>query len=94
MQHEWPAVILMLIAPDERLQIIKQFESIRLENGRKVVDNWLYIKHPSGALGYVNASDIRFKNMEHTAILKTYYEKPPLSKQDWRSTAQFVGVKK
>lgn len=81
------------IQPDDRLQIIKHYENLKQENGKKVIETWFYVKHPAGILGYVPANKITFKNTEHAAILKSFYEKPPLMKQDWHSTNHFVVVR-
>lgn len=81
------------IEPEDRLQVIKHYENIKLEKGKKVVDTWLYVKHPSGVLGYISANQLTFKNTEHAAILKSYYEKPPLMKQDWHTQNRFVFVR-
>ena len=85
---------LATLANDDKVLIIKHFDALKSEKGVKKVDNWLYIKHPSGIYGYVHADDIVFKNIEHAAILKEYYNKTPLLKQDWTSNAVFLTVKK
>ena len=82
------------IDPSERLQIIKHYDLIKIEKRVKRVENWLFVKHPSGVFGYVLASDLTFKNVEHADILKEYYEKTPLMKQDWKVEKEFVSVKK
>ena len=82
------------IDPSERLQIIKHYDLIKVEKRVKKVENWLFVKHPSGVFGYVLASDLTFKNVEHAEILKEYYEKTPLMKQDWKVEKEFISVKK
>jgi hypothetical protein len=82
----------LILAPADRLQIIKHYEILKVENGGKQLDTWLYVRHPSGALGYVRAKDIAFKNMEHGTVLREYYQKPPLWKPDWHSAINFVKV--
>lgn len=81
-----------LVAPADRLQVIKHFENIRIINGEKKLETWLYVRHPAGILGYLRGSEIGFKNTEHAAVLKDYYEKSPLWKGDWRSSVGFVKV--
>ena len=81
-----------LVTPADRLQVIKHFENICIINGEKKLETWLYVRHPAGILGYVRASEISFKNTEHAAVLKEYYQKSPLWKGDWRSSVDFVKV--
>ena len=83
----------LLVQPDDRLQVIKHFENLTLENGKKTMQIWFYVKHPAGILGYIPANRIAFKNTEHAALLKSYYEKPPLMKQDWHGSNAFVFVR-
>ncbi len=87
------AANIILIQPEDHLQVIKQYENIKLENGKKMLDVWLYVKHPTGVYGYIPANQLTFKNTEHGAILKSYYEKPPLMKQDWHTAKRFVSVR-
>ena len=83
----------VLVQPNDRLQVIKHYENIKLENGKKVVDTWLYVKHPTGLFGYIPGNQLTFKNTEHAAILKSYYEKPPLMKQGWHTPNRFIFVR-
>ncbi len=85
---------LAIIPVDDKVLIIKHFDALKSEKGVKKVENWLYVKHPSGVYGYMNADDLVFKNVEHAPVLKNYYSKTPLLKQDWKSDAPFVTVKK
>lgn len=84
---------IILIQPDDRLQVIKHYENLKLINGKKTIESWFYVKHPAGVLGYVPASLLRFKNAEHAKILESYYLNPPLMKQDWHTTNHFVSVR-
>ena len=81
------------LTADDKVLIIKHFETLKSDKGMKKIDNWFYAKHPSGVYGYLHAEDVVFKNIEHNNVLKTYYEKTPLLKQDWKSTAAFLTVK-
>ncbi|MDZ7881092.1 MAG: SH3 domain-containing protein [Saprospiraceae bacterium] len=81
---------IVLISPVDRLQVVKHFEVLTVENGEKKIDTWLYVKHPIGILGYVRGKDIQFKSTEHATVLNTYYQKPPLWKPNWRSEVNFV----
>ncbi len=81
-----------LATPADRLQVIKHFENLTVENGEKKMDTWLYVRHPAGILGYVRSSDIVFKNTEHAGILRSYYKNPPVWKPNWHSTERFVKI--
>jgi uncharacterized protein YgiM (DUF1202 family) len=81
-----------IIQPTDRLQVIKHLEEVVTEKGVKKVRNWFYVKHPSGTFGYVAATDLVFKNTEYTTVLKTYYEKPPFEKTEWKPETPFVKV--
>ena len=81
------------ILPDDRVQVIKHYEKMKQENGKKSIETWFYVKHPSGVLGYVPANKIVFKNTEHAVLLKSFYEKTPLMKQDWHTTNHFVVIR-
>ena len=81
-----------LVSPDDRLQIIKHFQKIVIENGQKQVETWVYARHPSGALGYLRADKVTFKNIEHAAILEAFYQKTPLLMQDWHVETPFVKI--
>jgi hypothetical protein len=82
--------VLVQIQPNERLQVLKHYENLVVENNKKLMDNWLLVRHPSGMNGYIRAVDVIFKNTEHAAILKAYYAQPPLVKQDWKRNERFL----
>ncbi len=82
-----------VLDPDEKVITIKHFDLIKSEKGVKKIENWLYVKHPSGIYGYIRAENAYFKNIEHAEVLKDYYNKPPLLKLDWKSDSVFVMMK-
>ncbi|MBL7815231.1 MAG: SH3 domain-containing protein [Saprospiraceae bacterium] len=81
------------IQPNDRLQIIKHYENIKIQNGVKTIESWFYVKHPAGVLGYILAPKVSLKNIEHSSLLKSYYDNPPLMKQDWHSPNRFVSIR-
>ena len=83
----------ILVQPNDRLEVIKHFETMKQVNGKKTLETWFLVKHPTGVIGYIPAQQITFKNTEHASVLKSFYEKPPLMKQDWNSANRFVWVK-
>jgi hypothetical protein len=87
------ASVLRYVAPSERLSIVKHYEVLVVENGKKKIENWLYAKQPSGDYGYLRAADVRFKNLEQAEVLHTYYAQPPLLKADWQPVFQFLALK-
>ncbi len=76
----------------DKLSVIKQYEKIVLENGRKKITPYLYIALPSGEQGYVPARQVGFIKMEHDDLLNRYFQNPPLSKNDWSMTIDFVNI--
>lgn len=81
------------IAADEKLLVFKHSDLVKVEKGVKKIENWLYVKHSSGVLGYVKADEIRFKDIEHALVLNNYYAKTPLLKTLWQAAAEFLSVK-
>jgi hypothetical protein len=82
------------IKPEDRLTIVKHLENIIVEKNKKRIETWLFVKHPAGIYGYVLASQLKFKNVEHANLLELYYKNPPIEKKDWLSDMPFVSVKK
>lgn len=86
------ASVIRVITINDRLQIIKHNENIIVENGKKRVLNWFYVRI-GGVYGYVSADKVLFKHFEHAAILSEYYKQTPLLKQDWVFDTDYVAVK-
>jgi len=63
-----------------------------LENGKKKIVPYLYVKLPSGNYGYIMADEVDFLNIEHADLLKEYYQLKPLIKEDWQSDEQFLKI--
>ncbi len=86
---------ILAITPTDRLQIIKQVEVYSIdEEGNKHLKNYLFVKHPSGMMGYVPADAVQLRNIEHANLLNRYYENTPLNKSDWKdASAMFLKVK-
>ena len=82
--------LILSLQPNERLIVIKHYDNLKIINGQKQVENYLYIKHPSGVFGYIPADKVRFRNTEHAKILAAYYAAPPLLKQDWKTEESFT----
>ena len=86
------AVPVRTLTINDRLQIIKHTENIIVENGRKRMLNWFYVR-VGGVYGYIPGDKVLFKYIEHVGILTDYYKKMPLMKQDWAFDTDFVSVK-
>ena len=67
----------------EPITIIKHYEEFVVEGGKKMVNNWFYVKTKNGKYGYVPSNEVGFIELEHANILNKYYLNPPLSKQEW-----------
>jgi len=76
----------------EHLKVIKHFEKAVLMAGQKRFDNFLYVQHPSGQRGYVNAKNVKFVNTYHNDVLSAYYENTPASKNDFKTNIPFIKV--
>lgn len=82
-----------IVQRTEPLQVIKHHEAfIKSRTGEKAIDNYLYVALPSGEKGYVPADKVVFSNTDHAEVLLEYYFKPPLHKNDWKSTMSFVKI--
>ena len=76
----------------DQLQVIKHYERYVLDNGRKKIVPYLYVKLPSGNFGYIMADEVYFLNIEHAKLLHEYYQLKPLMKSEWKSDEQFLKI--
>ena len=77
--------VLLWLDPSEKVQVVKHSEAYKVnEIGEKKIENWLYVRHPAGVYGYLDARYVQFRNIEQAATLARYYQNPPLMKQDWK----------
>jgi len=81
-----------VIGTKDKLQVIKHYERFVLDNGKKKIVPYLYVKLPSGNFGYIMADEVDFLNIEHAKLLKEYYELKPLTKDEWKSDEQFLKI--
>ena len=84
--------VVCVIDPKDKLQVIKHYERFVLDNGKKKIVPYLYIKLPSGNYGYIMADEVDFLNIEHAKLLKEYYQLKPLTKDEWKSDEQFLKI--
>jgi len=76
------------------LKIIKHYEKIIKQNGKKVLIPYLYVKTDAGNYGYLHADKVLFNNQEYADLLQQFYKNPPLLKENWTSDATFLFFKK
>lgn len=81
-----------VVNKNDKLQVIKHFERYVLENGKKKIEPYLYVKLPSGNFGYILAEKVEFIDMEHAELLHEYYRKKPLTKREWKSNERFLKI--
>ena len=81
-----------VVGKADKLQVIKHYERFVLENGKKKIVPYLYVKLPSGNFGYIMADEVDFLNIEHANLLKEYYQLKPLTKKEWKSDEQFLKI--
>ncbi len=77
-------------ASGDRLQLVKHAEILEMAEGKKKIRGVFYVWHSSGVYGYVEASKVDFRQIEHAKILMKYYSAPPLLKEDWNSEDSFI----
>ncbi len=78
--------------PNIPFVIIKHFEKIFMQNGVKKISPYLYVQSANGNRGYIRGKTVRFLNTEHADLLKTYYQKPPLSKTELKTNQKFLKI--
>ncbi len=83
---------LNLISRNDPLQVIKHHDAFVSRGGKKLVDNFLYVKMPNGKTGYVPAHEVGFINTEHAKIIMAYYADTPLHKSKWKSDQSFLTI--
>ncbi len=81
-----------LIKRSDQLQVIKHNDAFVFRDGKKLVDNHLLVRLPSGKTGYVLADKIGFVNTEHAALLHAYYSNTPIHKSKWKSSQKFLKI--
>ncbi len=83
---------LMTINKSDRLEVIRHHEEFVKVGGQKKVENYFLVKTANGTEGYVPASRLQFKDIEHQQVLSQYYSNPPISKNDWSLKMDFISV--
>lgn len=76
------------------LTIIKHYEKIIKQKGKKVMVPYLYVKTSAGNYGYLHADKVLFNNPEYANLLQAFYKNPPLLKEHWTSDEAFLFFKK
>lgn len=84
--------VVCVINESDKVQVIKHFERFVLDNGKKKIVPYFYVKLPSGNFGYIMANDVDFINIEHAKLLQDYYKVQPLTKEEWKSDAPFLKI--
>jgi len=76
------------------LKVVKHYEKIIKQSGKKVLIPYLYVKSKAGNYGYLHADKVQFNNQEYANLLQQFYKNPPLLKENWTSDAAFLFFKK
>jgi hypothetical protein len=84
--------VICVIGQSDKLQVIKHYERFVLDNGKKKIIPYLYVKLPSGNYGYIMSDEVDFLNIEHGKLLHEYYQLKPLTKEEWKSDEQFLKI--
>ena len=80
------------LQPHVPFLVIKHFEKIFMQNGKKKIAPYLYVQSANGNRGYIRGKNVRFLNTEHAAILNDFYKKPPLSKTELKTNRTFLKI--
>ena len=77
------ATVSLLVQPGDKLLIIKELEKFTTSGGEKKMQPWLYVKSPTGALGYLDARLVMWQKTRHAPVLESYFKTAPLVRTDW-----------
>lgn len=80
------------VTPEQVLSITKHVEYHATEKGIAKIDYFFQVRTPNGTTGYLPANEVDIVDMENAGVLKGFYSKAPLSKNDWQFKADFVMV--
>jgi hypothetical protein len=80
------------LEPNTPFIIIKHFEKVFMQNGKKKVSPYLYVQSADGNRGYIRGKVIHFLNTEHAKVLHDFYQKPPLSKTELKTDKVFLKI--
>lgn len=83
---------IMPISRTDRLQVLKHYEKVVLQGPQKKMENYLFVRMPSGRKGYVPAGQIAFVETSHSSVLDRYYQLAPLVKSDWKNDFSFLKI--
>lgn len=78
--------------PNVPFVVIKHFEKVFIQNGKKKISPYLYVQSVNGNRGYIRGKEVRFLNSEHDEVLQKYYQKPPLSKTELITDKVFLKI--
>ncbi len=80
------------LEPNIPFIIIKHFEKVFMQNGKKTISPYLYVQSANGNRGYIRGKVVRFLNTEHADVLQQYYQNPPLSKTELKTDKVFLKI--
>ncbi len=81
-----------MLEPNVPFVIIKHFEKVFIQNGKKKISPYLYVQSVNGNRGYIRGKVVHFLNTDHAKILHDYYQKPPLSKTKLKTDKVFLKI--
>jgi len=80
------------LAPNDPFVIIKHYEKVFMQNGKKKISPYLYVQSTKGNRGYIRGKVVHFLNTEHAEVLHDFYQKPPLSKTELSTDKIFLKI--
>lgn len=80
------------VTPEQVLLLHKHAEFHTVEKGIAKTYYFLQVQVRNGSTGYLPANAVDIVDMENAGVLKGFYSKAPLSKNEWMYKADFVTV--
>ncbi len=78
------------LSRSQPLKIIKTYEKEVLRNRHLYKEYYFLVQTRSGVQGYIPAEKLGFINAFHSALLTSYFYKPPTSNANWNSSIPFL----
>ncbi len=76
----------------DRMEVVKHHERKVIENGKKKIAHYLYVKLKDGKLGYIQANEVGFIDIEHAELLNYYYKSGSPDLEKWKTEKHFLNI--
>ncbi len=82
------------LVKDTKVTVLEENLKYLLINKEKKADIWFKVTLENGTSGFVTSKSIQFIGFEHSTVLNNYYANPPLLRNDWFDSKDFVVILK